>query len=217
VEYLAGERLQFMEGNDGFAGVVALENRTITGARAIHNPTWIYPSATQTISDDTKLSFMRGGTAEGNSDSPDDWSHLLALDGGTLSSGESRTVRFAVVAAETEDELVDAARAARNVTPKPAGDEAGVAALPAVEVLGLYPNPFNRSVQVSVELREAGPLRVRVFDLLGRLVTTLADETMQAGRHEVRWQPSEGVASGQYWVRIEGRRRTVERAVTLLK
>ena len=55
-----------------------------------------------------------------------------------------------------------------------------------------------------------------VYDLKGRLVTRLLDETRPAGRHELRWE-ARGVASGTYLVRLvtPGFART--RSISLVK
>ena len=49
-----------------------------------------------------------------------------------------------------------------------------------------YPNPFNPATTITFETRERAPLSIAVYDITGRLVTTLlADRTFEAGTHEV--------------------------------
>ena len=50
-----------------------------------------------------------------------------------------------------------------------------------------HPNPFNPSTTIAYEVPAAGPVRLQVFDLRGRLVRTLVDEAMDAGRHDAQW------------------------------
>jgi flagellar hook assembly protein FlgD len=51
------------------------------------------------------------------------------------------------------------------------------------------------------------PVRVLVYDALGRRVATLADEVVDAGRHTVMWDGRDAtgqpVASGLYLYRME--------------
>jgi hypothetical protein len=76
-------------------------------------------------------------------------------------------------------------------------DESG-----APEKLGLeaYPNPSAGPAAVQYELPEAGPVRIAVFDLLGREVAVLADGIQPVGQHEAQL---DGLAAGTYVVRIE--------------
>ncbi|MBD3165585.1 T9SS type A sorting domain-containing protein, partial [bacterium] len=113
--------------------------------------------------------------------------------------------------------LIEAARAARQVTAKSAAGGEVDPARPVMSILELYPNPFNRSVQISVELRENAPVRLMVYDLLGRLVDTPTAGSYTAGRHTFQWSPSADLASGRYWLHLETPGQSMQRPVTLLK
>jgi hypothetical protein len=69
------------------------------------------------------------------------------------------------------------------------------------------PNPFNPSTEVHFTLAAAGHVRLTVHDLAGRLVRTLVDGQLAAGRQHVGWNgcDDEGqqVASGVYVCRLE--------------
>ncbi|NUO20258.1 T9SS type A sorting domain-containing protein [bacterium] len=58
--------------------------------------------------------------------------------------------------------------------------------------LSSFPNPFNSAVTMT-----AGEMSLKVFDIQGRIVTTLCDEFARAGTHELNWSP-ESQASGVY-------------------
>jgi CubicO group peptidase (beta-lactamase class C family) len=60
-----------------------------------------------------------------------------------------------------------------------------------------YPNPFNPVTTLSFTLSEAGKVNLTVYDVNGRLITTLVDGYRQAGSHEVSFDGS-GLASGMY-------------------
>ncbi|MEN8008468.1 MAG: FlgD immunoglobulin-like domain containing protein, partial [Candidatus Krumholzibacteriota bacterium] len=53
--------------------------------------------------------------------------------------------------------------------------------------LQAVPNPFNPRVTLQFELAVAGPTRVQVFDLRGRLVADLGEKHRQAGPQSVTW------------------------------
>ena len=65
------------------------------------------------------------------------------------------------------------------------------------------PNPFNPSTTIRYILHEPGDVSLRVYDLTGREVTTLADEYRTAGSHEVLWNGTDAggnrVSSGIYF------------------
>jgi hypothetical protein len=64
-----------------------------------------------------------------------------------------------------------------------------------------YPNPFNASATIEYSLHYGGPVRLEVFDLLGRRVTTLVEGAQAAGEHEVIWEAND-VPSGVYFYRL---------------
>lgn len=63
------------------------------------------------------------------------------------------------------------------------------------------PNPFNPATEIRFALSQAGPVRLQLFDVRGRLVSTLVNESMTAGDHVVMWRPTEA-ASGVYYARL---------------
>ena len=65
-----------------------------------------------------------------------------------------------------------------------------------------YPNPFNASTKIQFQLPVSGRVTLKVFDILGREVTTLVNEQRNAGKHEVEFGPT-NVASGVYVYRLE--------------
>jgi hypothetical protein len=78
------------------------------------------------------------------------------------------------------------------------------------------PNPFTRSTTLRFRLPAAGPVRLGVYDLEGRLVSRLLDETRPAGEHAVAWQPGD-VPSGVYYIRLEAGGHTVTKRCVKLR
>jgi hypothetical protein len=64
-----------------------------------------------------------------------------------------------------------------------------------------YPNPFNPTTQINFALKTAGKVVLKVYDMLGKEVTTLVDENMAPGKHTVSFDAS-NLASGVYIYRI---------------
>ena len=69
------------------------------------------------------------------------------------------------------------------------------------------PNPFVSTASISFELSETGFTSVQIFDLSGRLVTSLVDSEILQGNHSVQWNGNnnndEEVSAGLYLCRIE--------------
>ncbi len=65
-----------------------------------------------------------------------------------------------------------------------------------------YPNPFNPSTKIKFDLPQNGsnniPVKIIIFDILGREMETLLDEKLTAGVHEVNWNASK-YAAGVYF------------------
>jgi hypothetical protein len=74
---------------------------------------------------------------------------------------------------------------------------------PAVFTLGVaYPNPFNPSTNIALDVSDAGNVNVAVYNLMGQAVSTLAEGYMNAGSYTLTWDASNQV-SGMYLVRAE--------------
>ncbi len=71
---------------------------------------------------------------------------------------------------------------------------------------GPRPNPFNPSTSLHFGLAEAGPTRLLVHDLRGRVIRTLLDQTMPAGSWQVPWNGRDDqgrpVSGGTYIARL---------------
>lgn len=65
-----------------------------------------------------------------------------------------------------------------------------------------YPNPFADRTTFEYTLPETQPVRVRVYDLIGRVVATLVDAVQPAGTYRVTFH-ADGLSSGIYIYRLE--------------
>ena len=86
----------------------------------------------------------------------------------------------------------------------------------AFELEAGYPNPFRTATTLAYTVPAAGPVRLEVYDLLGRRVAVLVDETVEAGRHAASLS-AEGLASGAYVVRLVAGDRVETRRVTVVR
>jgi len=65
-----------------------------------------------------------------------------------------------------------------------------------------YPNPFNPSTKIKYGIAAAGIVTLKIFDIIGREVSTLVNEEKPVGRYEVNFNAS-SLASGVYFYQIK--------------
>jgi hypothetical protein len=65
-----------------------------------------------------------------------------------------------------------------------------------------YPNPFNPATVLTFELPREGQVELKVFDLIGRELSTLVDGVLGEGRHSVELDAS-SFSSGIYLYRLQ--------------
>ncbi|MEZ4700752.1 MAG: FG-GAP-like repeat-containing protein [Rhodothermales bacterium] len=86
---------------------------------------------------------------------------------------------------------------------------------------GNYPNPFNPTTTIRFALPEAAPVRLEVYDAMGRRIATLLDSSLEAGRHEAMWDGRTDagvtVASGVYLYRIDAGSFSAVKSMLLVK
>ena len=64
-----------------------------------------------------------------------------------------------------------------------------------------YPNPFNTATTIGFHVQERKVVRLRVYDSIGRKVTTLIDRHVFPGHYAIRWEGN-GLPSGTYFYRL---------------
>jgi tetratricopeptide (TPR) repeat protein len=96
--------------------------------------------------------------------------------------------------------------------------------VPAPDVFALYqnyPNPFNAQTRIEYELPRAARVSLKVYNVLGQCVKTLANDYQPAGHCQIVWDGRDGkgleVASGIYFVRMEAGSYALTRKMVLLR
>jgi len=65
-----------------------------------------------------------------------------------------------------------------------------------------YPNPFNPVTNIKFNIKKTGEVNLKVYDITGKLITTLVNQILQPGEYKVDFDGRE-LASGLYIYRIE--------------
>jgi hypothetical protein len=91
------------------------------------------------------------------------------------------------------------------------------AGVPANYVLNQnYPNPFNPSTDISFSVPRTSMVLLRVFDLLGREISTLVHDVRAAGVYHVAFDASH-LPSGVYYYSLQAGNSIQSRKMILLK
>ena len=145
----------------------------------------------------------------------------VALDGAALVDGMYVEIRGSRV-----DETGYTVTKVKILSAQSVGSEAtDVPSLPTtVDLQPNWPNPFSASTTIRFELSEGSAgarTTLTVFDLTGRHVRTLVDETLVPGEHTAAWDgrddAGQPVASGLYFYRVRSGDTSAARTMMLVK
>jgi hypothetical protein len=67
--------------------------------------------------------------------------------------------------------------------------------------LGLYPNPFNPSTNIKVNIPDAGFVDISIYDISGRKVKNIVSDYLSSGSFTFQWNASD-LPSGVYMIRL---------------
>ncbi len=172
----------------------------------------------------------KSGWVDGVYHQPDDRRFLMSTGPFTLARRDTQEVIFAFIVSLGNDRLNSVAELKRDAQYIKSlfrnGVVSGAAqprALPAEISLRAWPNPFGlsspeRAAAANVEFDLPSRLRavLRLYDPLGRLIATLADEELEAGHHRYPLQIPAASPSGVYRMELRaGMHRGIAKVVYL--
>jgi len=79
-----------------------------------------------------------------------------------------------------------------------------------------YPNPFNPVTKISFDIPEKNNVKIKIFDVLGKLVKVLLNETKDAGSYSVTFDGT-NLPSGVYYYEIKAGNYTAAKKMALIK
>lgn len=79
-----------------------------------------------------------------------------------------------------------------------------------------YPNPFNPTTKIKLDINKAQFLKVTIFDMVGKEVTRLYENNINAGSYVLEWN-AQNSPSGIYFFRVETPEMSTTRRMVLLK
>ncbi len=79
-----------------------------------------------------------------------------------------------------------------------------------------YPNPFNSTLHIRFDVPKKDQVTIIVSDVLGRIVSTLHDGQLNAGRHEIIWHADRN-SSGIYFISMKAPGFVATKKVVMVK
>ncbi|KAA3618645.1 MAG: DUF4397 domain-containing protein [Calditrichaeota bacterium] len=79
-----------------------------------------------------------------------------------------------------------------------------------------YPNPFNPSTIIPFDVAQSGHVELKIFNTMGQVVATLVNGTMEAGKHQVTFNPAK-LATGVYFYRVQFDNITLQKRMLFIK
>lgn len=79
-----------------------------------------------------------------------------------------------------------------------------------------YPNPFNPTTVITYSIILPSKVKVEVFTVLGKLITTLVNETKETGSYKINFN-AEGLSSGIYYYKIQAGSFAATKKMVVLK
>ncbi|HEY5125657.1 MAG TPA: T9SS type A sorting domain-containing protein, partial [Ignavibacteria bacterium] len=79
-----------------------------------------------------------------------------------------------------------------------------------------YPNPFNPSTTIKFDLPVSGFVKLKIYNILGREISTLVNEIRNAGTYEINYNAS-ALSTGIYFYKLEFGGNSEVRKFTLIK
>jgi len=110
-----------------------------------------------------------------------------------------------LIIVEPQDELLFTTNQSFDIAESIVANSSGAIMVDTVSEFGLsaaYPNPFNPATTVTLTVPSADHVSVKVYNLMGQMVGTLADGMMEANVYSFTWDAS-SVSSGVYLIRAE--------------
>jgi len=81
-----------------------------------------------------------------------------------------------------------------------------------------YPNPFNPITKIRFSIRETNPVKIRLYDIVGREVAVIMNEVKDAGEYEIELDAGRlGLSSGVYFYQMKAGEYTSIKKMIYLK
>ena len=108
------------------------------------------------------------------------------------------------------------------VTISAQGDEPGIPSIPVeTKLFSAFPNPFNPSTNLRYSMKEAGAVRIEVYNVKGQILASFNNTHNQAGYYQINWDGRDMsgnlAGTGVYFYRMSSDNYTSTQKMVLAK
>ncbi len=154
---------------------------------------------------------------------PGDRRLLMSTGPFEFKNGDVQEISFAIILAQGTD-AINSVQVLKDKVPvvkrlfyeTPLKAENGKAVPSIFGLRQNYPNPFNPTTTIEYSVAKSTFVSLKVYDVLGRLVTTLVKERKSPGHYAVRFNAG-NLASGIYFYRLNAGKFTQVKKMILMK
>ncbi|MCD8479806.1 MAG: T9SS type A sorting domain-containing protein [Candidatus Cloacimonetes bacterium] len=102
------------------------------------------------------------------------------------------------------------------------GEEPGIPSIPLETLLfSAFPNPFNPSTNLRYSLKEAGDVRIDIFNLKGQILKSFENVYQQPGYYQIAWDGRDAdgreVGAGIYFYRMTSGKYSATKKMVMAK
>jgi hypothetical protein len=193
----------YWSGYNPYAGLCLVSPQTPRNTTVIDNS--IY-APNKEFPDSSMIRFLDGALSFSTGAAQKDWSVLVSTGPYDLEPGETDSVSFAIVAGDNLADLQASADLARTgIADSGPGEIRSPQPQPRLQQNS--PNPFSSATTIRYEVPTRGQhVSLRIYNIQGELVRTLAEGASEAGTHSCAWDgrnaAGRSVSNGLYFARL---------------
>ena len=167
----------------------------------------LYWTTFEPIDNSGVLSYVPAPYSDIASSTSEQWTLLSRIDTLTVEPGDSLGIVLDAGVTSSPTTLNDVVYFELVSVDQPGGEDvaSGREEAPETPAFGgahNFPNPFKNTTTISFTLNHSDFVKLDVYDLLGRKVSTLVSETLHSGTHAAEWEAHD-LPDGLYVGRLQ--------------
>lgn len=83
--------------------------------------------------------------------------------------------------------------------------------------VNVFPNPFSGVANIVVDMPQNGKLSIEVFDIMGKRIETVANDTYPTGKHAFTFQATKPNSNGVYFIKVTMNNESITKKLIELK